>query len=151
MAATMAHRIFDAPCPGARYHTRAGAYLIAVAGSKIALIQTPKGYFLPGGGLEPGETHAACIRRECLEETGFRVRVGALLCSAESYLPHESIGYFHPVQHYYVGAFLEYACAPVETDHALVWLPCAEAAGRMFVEQQAWAVRRALEMAEREV
>ena len=28
---------------------------------------------LPGGLLEPGETPAACVRREALEETGLRV------------------------------------------------------------------------------
>ncbi|NDE17908.1 NUDIX domain-containing protein, partial [bacterium] len=31
--------------------------------------------YLPGGGIEPGERPAATARRECLEETGFRVHV----------------------------------------------------------------------------
>lgn len=140
----MEHRVFGTPCPGVQYHTRAGAYLIAVAKGEIAMIQTPKGCFLPGGGLDPGETHADCIRRECLEEMGFRIRVDQRLCSAESYLVHEAVGYFHPVQYYYTGILLESVCEPVESDHHLVWLPCAQAAGRMCVEQQAWAVRQAL-------
>ena len=104
-----------------------------------------KFHSLPGGGVEPGETHEAYILRECLEETGFLVQVGELLGSAESYLMHEKIGAFHPVQHYYAGAFLEFVCAPVELDHTLVWLPCEKAAEQMNVEQQAWAVRKALE------
>ncbi|MFR7597334.1 MAG: hypothetical protein ACLUVI_09535 [Acutalibacteraceae bacterium] len=41
--------------------------------------------------------------------------------------------------------FLEFVCAPVELDHTLVWLPCEKAAEQMNVEQQAWAVRKALE------
>lgn len=125
--------------------TRPGAYLIAVSSAQIALIRTPKGYFLPGGGLEPGEAHEACILRECLEESGCRVQVGEFLCSAESYLLHERIGPFHPVQYFYMGAFLESVCDPVESDHTLVWLPCATAAGQMKVEQQAWAVHKAVE------
>lgn len=31
---------------------------------------------LPGGGLEPGEAHAACVAREFAEEVGLTVRVG---------------------------------------------------------------------------
>lgn len=141
----MLHCTFGEKQAGASYRTRPGAYLIAVSGAQIASIRTPKGFFLPGGGVEPGETHEACILRECLEETGFLVQVGELLGSAESYLMHEKIGAFHPVQHYYAGAFLEFVCAPVELDHTLVWLPCEKAAEQMNVEQQAWAVRKALE------
>lgn len=72
----MLHCIFGEKQAGASYRTRPGAYLIAVSGAQIASIRTPKGFFLPGGGVEPGETHEACILRECLEETGFLVQVG---------------------------------------------------------------------------
>jgi 8-oxo-dGTP diphosphatase len=36
-------------------------------------------WFLPGGGLEHGEDPVAGLVRECAEETGLRVEVGALL------------------------------------------------------------------------
>lgn len=32
-------------------------------------------FFIPGGGIEPGENPAASAVRECLEETGYRVRI----------------------------------------------------------------------------
>jgi 8-oxo-dGTP diphosphatase len=35
-------------------------------------------YILPGGGQEPGEDLVACLRRECREEIGVDVDVGAL-------------------------------------------------------------------------
>ena len=146
----MEHRIFGAPEPGALYHTREGAYLIACRARAIALIQTPMGYFLPGGGLEYGEAHEACILRECMEETGWRVSVGKRLCSAESYTRHERIGYFHPVQSYYLGSFLEQICEPIETDHHLVWRACEKAADLMQIGQQGWAVRQALALYEKD-
>lgn len=36
--------------------------------------QTPY-FFLPGGAIEPGESASAAAARECLEETGYKVRV----------------------------------------------------------------------------
>ena len=36
-------------------------------------------WLLPGGGLEPGESEEACVRREMREETGLEVKVERLL------------------------------------------------------------------------
>jgi 8-oxo-dGTP diphosphatase len=45
-------------------------------------------YNLPGGGVEPGEGLHEALRREVMEETGWRVEVGALLYVWE-YVPHQ--------------------------------------------------------------
>ena len=111
------------------YTDREGAYLIPVRNNQIGVIQTPKGYFFLGGGLEKNETHTMCIERECLEEAGYTVKIEQKLCSAETYLEHEEIGYFHPIQTYYVGQLLEKVQASTEEEHTFVWIDYGQLKG----------------------
>lgn len=133
------HKIFGAK-ENAAYTDRAGAYLIALRDDRIALVRTPKGYFLPGGGKEANESDAACIQRECLEETGCSATVREFLCSAETYCTHPAVGYFHPMQNYCIGVLTEQVAAPTEKDHTLEWIPCDQAQNILYVEMQRWAV-----------
>ena len=86
------------------------------------LLKHQKVTFLLGGDLDSGENHEECIKRECLEEIGYAVHVGNKICSAEMYCEHPSIGYFHPMQSYYVGELLEQVSLPVEDNHEFVWV-----------------------------
>src|SRR6185295_19364601 len=45
--------------------------------SRIAIVHTPKGTFLPGGGTDAGETAVLTVERESHEECGFSVGVGS--------------------------------------------------------------------------
>ncbi|WP_347057844.1 NUDIX domain-containing protein [Blastococcus sp. HT6-30] len=61
------------PCVGAIVHDPAGRLLL------VRRRNAPgRGLWsVPGGRVEPGETVAAAVEREVLEETGLRVRAGA--------------------------------------------------------------------------
>lgn len=133
-------RTFGVPEPGRRYRDRVGAYLVTEHAGHIALIQTPKGYFLPGGGMEPGESAETCIRREILEELGYTVRIDEVLGIADMYVRHETIGWFHPVQYYLRGELIHKVSVPIEEDHKMVWRPAIEAENLLFPECQRWAV-----------
>ncbi len=135
------HRIFGVRESG-EYYDREGAYLIPYRGDLVGVVQTPKGYFLLGGGLEKGEDHITCLKRECLEESGYSVLVGDRLCSAEAYTLHSVIGPFHPIQTYYSGQLLEKVSAPTETDHVLRWIEYDQLKGKMFSEMQNWALEQ---------
>ena len=135
------HKIFgtkeDAP-----YWDRPGVYLIPRRGNQVGIIQTPKGYFFIGGGIEQGETHEACLVRECLEETGWTVRIDAKLCSAETYTTHATLGFFHPIQTYYIGSLESQVAQPTEPDHTLLWLDYEQLRGKLFSEMQNWALEQ---------
>ncbi len=135
------HQVFGEK-ENAEYTDREGAYLIPVCGSLVGVIRTPKGYFLPGGGLENGESHIDCIKREFMEEAGCTVLVGKKICSAETYCRHPVIGYFHPIQTYYIGKILKKTAEPSEKDHELMWIEYEKIRGNMFAEMQNWALEQ---------
>lgn len=134
------HKVFGekAPVP---YYDRKGAYLIPVKDNKIAVIKTPKGLFFLGGGIENGETDEACIRCECLEESGVEVTIGEKIGSAETFTTHPRLGPFHPIQTYYAGEILKQVQAPLEKDHTLLFGSFQEPDGKLFAEMQNWALQ----------
>ena len=135
------HRVFGIK-GNVNYIDRAGAYLIPFKDGKVGVVRTPKGYFLLGGGLDDGESHEECIKRECLEEIGYTVSVGNKICSAEMYCEHPTIGYFHPIQTYYVGELMEQVNVAVEDDHEFVWMDYDDVVDNMYLEIQSWALKQ---------
>ena len=137
-------KTFGAKEENLQYWDRPGAYLLPVKDGCLAVARTPEGYYLLGGGIDPGETHEECILRECMEETGCTARVEGYIGSAEVYCRHSELGYFHPIQYYYSGQLGERIAEPIETDHTLEWIPINEAEWKLNVKPQIWAVKRLL-------
>ena len=79
-----------------QYYNREGAYLITFSGDRTAVVRTPRGYFLLGGGIQGDESDEECIRRECLEECGYSCTPQMLVASAESYCIHDRKGLSTP-------------------------------------------------------
>ena len=133
------HKIFGTK-ENVVYNDRRGAYIIPICGTKIAVVKTPKGYFLLGGGAQRDESDEQAIIRECIEEIGYTVDNLSFICSAETYTKHSELGYFHPIQAYYTGSLLEKVQEPSESDHELLWVEYADLKGNMFVKMQNWAI-----------
>ncbi|MBN2267920.1 MAG: NUDIX domain-containing protein [Acholeplasmataceae bacterium] len=121
------------------YKNRYGAYAIIINQDKIGIIESDKGLFLVGGEKLLGESNEDCIKRECLEETGYHLEIINFICSADAYLNIDDLGYFHMNQSYYLAKLLEHVQESSEISHHFKWLPIRQA--QMKVAMQDWAVK----------
>ena len=138
----------DAPVFGSRdagraYTVRPSAYGVLERGGRLALVRTPEGVYLPGGGIEAGETPEDALVREAFEECGLHVRAGAWRERAVqfAYAKPERM-YFEKRSLFLDGAISRETGAGVEPDHVLFWLAPAEAPAVLTHEAHAWAVER---------
>jgi 8-oxo-dGTP diphosphatase len=128
---------------GINYIDRPGAYAVIQNNEKqIAVIQTGNGCFLPGGGLDPGETEVDALHRELMEETGFQISVTAEIGSAVEYIKASSENKYYRIQSRFYQAQLDVKVGEgIEQDHHLIWLSQEEALSRLTRQSQAWAVQ----------
>ena len=50
------------------------------------------------------------------------------------------MGYFHPIQTYYLSELTRQKQKPIEDDHILVWINHNELKGKMYLKMQNWAL-----------
>ena len=94
---------------------------------------------LPKGKVDPGETTACTAVRECDEETGYRVALGARLPSS-TYLA----GNAHKTVDYWIGRVRDdEGFAPDEEVDEIRWVPVSEASGFLTYSDDAELVRLA--------
>jgi len=137
--------VFGQALPGIQYVERPGAYgLLPNAAGELAIVQTPNGLFLPGGGLEPEETPESALRREVREETGFEITALRFLGQAiqfhwsEFYQKHfKKVGSFYQIEAHPDGGLA------ADADHVLWWMTREQAAQRLSQEFQRWVVSSA--------
>ncbi len=141
-------RAFGNELPGVTYTERPGSYaLILNEKDELAVIKTSFGYFLPGGGLEPGEEFLDGLARELKEEIGYEVVRADFFVVAAQF--HWST--FYKKHFKKIGAFFEVeAKAPSIPEfaegHALVWMPRQLAQTDLSQEFQRWAVQEHIKL-----
>ena len=123
---------------------RPSAYGIIEDGQgRLAVVHTPQGTFLPGGGIDAGETPEEAIKREILEECGLIVRLGlwtrravqfAYLVSARTHFEKRSL--------FIEGVVEGSGASGSEADHELVWVEPATTVRILSHQSHCWAVEQ---------
>ena len=135
---------FGLPVPGAEYVLRPGGYVVLFnAAGEVAVVATPKGLALPGGGQEAGESPAEAAIRETLEECGLRVTLAGPIGTADELVfAADEARYYRKRCVFFLGTGAEKQ-GPGEPDRELIWLAPAKARAELVHESQRWAVEQA--------
>lgn len=126
----------------ARYE-RNVAYIVLTNEQLIGIIQSPRGYYLVGGGIEETEQPRDCIEREALEELGALVDIGELIGEVSVYRHSQTYqGVLYSQVIFYQGTLKAVVQAPLEKEYQLVWLTKEEAMEKLTLPHQRWALQQ---------
>jgi 8-oxo-dGTP diphosphatase len=130
---------------------RPSAYSVIVDDhGRLALVRTPSGVYLPGGGQVGAETPVDTVVRETVEECGLTVRVGRWHRTAVEYVSSAlERTHFEKRSTFCDATVIASTDSATEPDHSLIWVLPNEAADVLTPESHRWAVTEWLRSRER--
>lgn len=138
-------KTFGEKLENTEYFQRKAVYGVVISSEgKIATIETPGGYFLPGGGIENNESHENCLKREFLEETGYEIIFGNYIGRSSLYHISKNSKYMHGIGFFYFVDLYYKKNNGIEEDHKLIWLEPTECINGLFFKHQSWATAKAM-------
>lgn len=134
---------FGIAVSGEDYILRPGSYLVVLnSQGEVAVVSTPQGFFLPGGGQNNGETPAQAAVREADEECGLRVELGEMLGTADELVFAAAETKYYRKRCVFFSARFIRCEEGGEEEHQLIWLKPEDAVSLLSHKSQAWAVMR---------
>jgi len=123
---------------------RESAYVLGIRDDGcLAVVRTSQGTFLPGGGIESGETPQEAITREALEECGLIIQPGAwVVCAIQFVYAEQEKTHFEKRSTFLDGVIVGFDSTYCEPDHELVWVEAEEATRILAHESQRWVVKQ---------
>jgi 8-oxo-dGTP diphosphatase len=133
--------VFGRPPAGGAV-VRPSAYgIVTDVSARLAIVRTPQGLFLPGGGIDPGESVRDAVVREVREECGLDVRVGSWSARAVDFVYSTTeLTHFEKRSTFIDAAVCGPRIAAVELDHELEWVTAPGAIDGLAHPSHRWAV-----------
>jgi 8-oxo-dGTP diphosphatase len=135
---------FGYAIPNGEYILRPGGYAVIFnAVGELAVLATPLGLFLPGGGQHNEESPQDAAIRETCEECGLQITLGARLGIADELVfAADENTYYRKRCVFFLGRIMD-KLGHGEPDHELRWLSPVKAAADLLHESQRWAITQA--------
>jgi 8-oxo-dGTP diphosphatase len=135
------HPVFGVRIEGCHYTVRPSAYAILHDDDgRVAIVREDKGWFLPGGGIEAGESAERAVIREVREECGFTIEPGRVVASATE-IVHSPAGHTGvDKDSVFVAAVIVSVGTATEPGHEVAWLSRADATRRLSHASHRWVL-----------
>jgi 8-oxo-dGTP diphosphatase len=136
---------FGRPDPGAESTPRPGGYALIFRGgaAEVAVVSTPRGLFLPGGGQEAGESPEEAAVRETQEECGWRILLGERIGAADEFVNVADNSKRYRIQGVFFLAEIAGTSDAAAPEHEPIWLSSEQAIATLCRKSQRWAVATA--------
>jgi len=133
--------VFGIRVPGCRYTVRPSAYaVLRDEEGRIAVVRAARGWFLPGGGIDAGETAEEAVRREAIEECGLVIRIGRAIGSATEIVHSPAGNAGVEKDSVFFEATIVGTADAVQPEHHVAWLSAADASARLSHKSHQWAL-----------
>jgi 8-oxo-dGTP diphosphatase len=130
--------MFGERVPGRSYTVRRAAYAVIFGDDgRVATVKTRRGHFLPGGGIERGESDESGLVREVREECAREIALARCVGEAVQWF-RASRGFFEGHHVFFAGSFAGEPSGRGE--HELICLDPARGDGALPRESLRWAI-----------
>lgn len=138
---------FGEKLPGRDYVDRPSVYGIVFDGEgRVLVVEEDDEFYLPGGGIDPGEDVETGLRRELIEETGYAIEIIGALCTARQYAIDKASGRaWIKLSSFFAIRLVGASNGPSIATNTPHWVTLDEAARLLKDESHRWALGRALE------